>query len=117
MRSPQRGQIFLLKGDSVGKKRPILVVSPTHLNGGIYLLGVPFYSQQVEKRRTHPTCVFFAAGEFGLDRDCVAKADEVHIFKISELHVSEGPVAEVDASRMELVSTALCYSLGIVPPK
>ena len=115
MKSPQRGQIFRLKSDAVGKPRPVLIVSPTHLNGGTYLTAIPFFGEQVQKRRALRTCVFFAKGEFGLEKDCVAKADDVTQFKFSELRISEGPIGTVDDERMEEVSEALCYALGITP--
>jgi mRNA-degrading endonuclease toxin of MazEF toxin-antitoxin module len=76
MRSPKRGEIFRLKGDSVGKPRPVLIVSRTEVNGGIYVI-VPFFSEQLAKRKALAQCVFFASGEFGLEKDCVAKTDEV----------------------------------------
>jgi len=113
MQSPRRGQIYRLKSDNVGKPRPVLIVSPVELNGGSYLSGVPFTSQQLEKRRTLRQCVWFAAGEFGLTSDCVVKADEVGFYKISDLRISEGPLGQVDETKMRLVSAALCYALGI----
>ena len=113
MRSLRRGQIYRLKSDSVGKQRPVLIVSPAKLNGGIYVSAVPFYSQQLEKHRSHRSCVYFAAGEFGLDLDCVVKTDEVSHYKISELRISDGEVGQVDSERMLLVNQALCFSLGI----
>ena len=69
MRSPRRGEIYRLKTDPASKPRPLLIVSPVHLNGGLYVSGVPFYSQQVEKRRSFRTCVFFATSEFGLEKE------------------------------------------------
>lgn len=117
MRSPRRGEIYRLQADRADKPRPVLVVSPVHLNGGIYLSAVPFYSSQVEKRRTLKTCVFFAKGEFGLEKDCVAKADEVSMYRISELRVREGATGTVDDQRMKDVSDALCVALGISLPQ
>lgn len=113
MRSLRRGQIFRLKSDSVGKPRPVLIVSPAQLNVGIYINAIPFYSQQLDKRRGQAWCVFFQADEFGLEADCVAKADEVAQFKISELQIAEGELGQVDTARMALVDRALCFALGI----
>ena len=115
MRSPRRGEIYLLKGDKVGKNRPVLVVSPLQLNGGFSVLAVPFYSQQLARRASMSTCVYFASGEFGLNANCVAKTDEVSIYRISELSVSDGPIGTVDDVRMEEVSGAMSVSLGITP--
>lgn len=113
MRSLRRGQIYRLKSDNVGKQRPVLIISPAKLNGGIYVSAAPFYSGQLDKRRHLASCVFFTAGEFGLDADCVLKTDEVTQFKISELQISEGAVGEVDPARMAQVDKSLCFSLGI----
>lgn len=115
MKSPQRGQIFRLKTDSVGKPRPVLIVSPAHLNGGTYLTAVPFYSDQAQTKRSYRQCVFFARGEYGLEKDCVAKADEVSLYKFSELRIAEGQLGLVDGERMEEISIALSYALGITP--
>ncbi len=117
MRSPKRGQIFRLKSDLVGKPRPVVVVSPTHLNGGNSLLAVPFFGGQIERRKLLRTCVFFKAGESGLEKDCVAKADNVSLFRLSELRMVEGPVGEVTLARMDAISAALAYSLGILLPQ
>lgn len=113
MRSPRRGQVFRLKADAVGKPRPVLVVSIDALNGGLYVTTVPFYGEQVEKRRHLKTCVFFSQGEFGFEKDCVAKADEVTMVRISELRTAEGSLAELDEITMRKISDALAYCLGI----
>lgn len=113
MRSPRRGQIFRLKSDAAGKKRPVLIVSRNELNGGIYVLAAPFYSEQIEKRRQLRQCVLFQSGEYGLDKTCVLKADEVSLFKISELRIAEGAIGELDEPRLRLVATALAYALGL----
>jgi mRNA-degrading endonuclease toxin of MazEF toxin-antitoxin module len=113
MRSPRRGQIYRRKSDEVGKPRRVLVVSRTELNGGFYVVVAPFYGEQVEKRAKWPQCVHFQNGEFGLDKECVLKADEVTLLKFSDLRISEGPVGEVDESRMKDVSRALAYALGL----
>jgi len=47
----QRGQVLLTKPDEFGKQRPVVVVSRDQLNNGDAVLVVPFYSQQLEKRR------------------------------------------------------------------
>lgn len=52
MRSPRRGEIYRLKSDAVGKPRPVLIVSRNELNSGIYVVAIPYYSEQVESRRT-----------------------------------------------------------------
>lgn len=112
MQSPNRGQILLMKKDSVGKERPILLVSPHFLNGGYFVRGVPFTSQQIDKRKAWETCVFFQRGEFGLELDCVAMTSELAEFRISEFQPGK-VIGVVDDIRMLEVSKALCCSLGI----
>ena len=113
MQSHQRGQILILK-DAAGprKERPILVVSPRHLNGGSTLRGVPFGSQNLEEKKKFATCVMFLEGEFGLDKDCATNASQLAEFKISEF--KPGAVAgTVSDERMLEVSKSLCTALGI----
>jgi mRNA-degrading endonuclease toxin of MazEF toxin-antitoxin module len=113
MQSHQRGQILILK-DAAGprKERPILVVSPKHLNGGDTIRGIPFGSQNLEEKRKFPTCVHFAQGEFGLDKDCASNASQLAEFKVNEF--KPGVVAGVVSDeRMLLISRSLCAALGI----
>ena len=113
MKSPQRGQVFLLKADSEGKKRPVLIVSPINLNAGNAVSAVPFYSQNTAERRKKPYCVFFEQGECGLDKDCVAKTDEVSRYRLNEFDSPFKPLGEATTAKMQEISQALCYSLGI----
>ena len=73
---------------------------------------MPFYSQQLEKKRG-PENVLFSAGEFGLDKDCVATTSQVSRYKISELRMTDGFVGTVDDDRMKKIDEALRYSLGL----
>lgn len=113
MRTPRRGELYLLKSDAVGKARPVLIMSRTELNKGSYCLVVPLYSSQFENRKHLRTCVVFQAGEFGLACDCVAKTDEVTQHKLVDIRLGNGPLGIVPADRMQLVSDAVGYSLGI----
>jgi mRNA-degrading endonuclease toxin of MazEF toxin-antitoxin module len=113
MRTPRRGCIYRLKSDRVGKTRPVLIVSPTAHNKGAWCLAAPFYSEQIETRRKFPFCVVFAEGEFGLEKECALKLDEVSLFKQSELRLADGMVGEVSDERMQDVDRALLSALGI----
>lgn len=112
MQSHQRGLILFLKDGARKEHRPVLVVSPKNLNGGDTIRGVPFGSQQIEYRKTLPTCVHFSQGEFGLEKECHALSQFLAEFKLSEFKpgLSEGPVSE---EKMLEVSKALCASLGV----
>lgn len=90
------------------KERPLLIVSRDELNKGDTVLAVPFYSQQLEKRRKYKNCVFFAAGEFNLHKDCVAKCDEIAVYDRLELG---DKIGRIDAAKMELIVDAVRYSI------
>lgn len=116
-----RGELYLFKprassdgqlsidGNTFGdpeciKERPLLIVSRDDLNRGQSVLVVPFYSQQLDKRREFKSCVFFNAGESGLDKDCVAKCDEVGVFDRLELG---GKIGRASADKMEAIVEAI----------
>jgi mRNA-degrading endonuclease toxin of MazEF toxin-antitoxin module len=123
----QRGQVFWQRerrsggleddGESPGevpddgKRRPLLVVSRDDLNRGNAVQVVPFYSQQLDKRRKQKSCVFFAAGEAGLPKDCVAKCDEMGSIDKIHLDFSEGQLGRVEAPKMKQVVDAIRYCI------
>ncbi len=84
-----RGDVYWTKSNSE-QLRPVLIVSRTEMNRGSGVVVVPFYSQQIEKRRALESCVFFQAGDGGLKKDCVAKCDEIGIRDISRLDTRRG---------------------------
>ncbi|MFO1019107.1 MAG: type II toxin-antitoxin system PemK/MazF family toxin [Planctomycetales bacterium] len=94
----RRGEVYWLKPDATGKQRPVVIISREDLNGGHSLVGVPFYSQQLEKRTQQAWCVFFAAGEGGLTKDCVAKTDEVSMIDKLDVDLQRGPLGIFDAA-------------------
>jgi mRNA-degrading endonuclease toxin of MazEF toxin-antitoxin module len=71
------GEIYLAYGGG-DKYRPVLIVSRESLNRGNYIVAVPFTSTHFASRSTH--CVAFQAGEFGLDKDCVAQAEAISVY-------------------------------------
>lgn len=109
----QRGEIYKLKADGTGKQRPVVIVSRDDLNGGHSVLAVPFYSQQLDKRSQQAWCAFFAAGEGGLSKDCVAKTDQVSVIDKLDLELQSGPVGIFDDAQIQRLMTALKWSLQI----
>lgn len=113
----QRGQVFRLVSDSssgavdVMANRPVLIVSRDDLNRGSSVLAVPFTSQQLEKRAPLPWCVPFRRGEAGLDRDCVAKCDQVSTIDKTAIDFRRGPVGRATAKQMRAVVDAIRYCL------
>lgn len=112
MQPVQRGQVYrLTSSDPNIHNRPVVIVSRDELNGGHSVLLVPFYSQQLEKRTKLKHCVHFAAGEAGLDKECVAKADEVTCLEKTEINLKAGPIGSVKAQKMEKIVEAIRYSV------
>jgi mRNA-degrading endonuclease toxin of MazEF toxin-antitoxin module len=109
----KRGQVFVLKPDQDGKERPLVIVSHDVLNGGHSVLAVPFYSQQIEKRQKQPWCAFFKAGEGGLSKDCVAKADELSLIDKLNINIAKGPIGTFDEAQLGRLMTAVKWSLAI----
>lgn len=104
------GEIYL--APIGGKDRPVVVVSREELNRGDYAHIVPFTTQHLDERRDSPSCVFFRAGEFGLDKDCVAQADSLALFYIVELQTDSGPIGALDDEAMRDVIRAIGYVFG-----
>lgn len=93
-----------------GKKRPVIVVSRDDLNRGNYALCVLVTSAHLDRRRSLPNYVPLRAGEFGLDRDCVAQAEAVTFLDLSDLDTASGPIGVLDGDRLR----ALVHALGHV---
>lgn len=110
--NPQRGEIYRLKPS--GKNRPIVIISRDVLNAGHSVLAVPFYSQQLTKRKSQQWCAFFQAGEGGLPLDCVAKADEVSLIDKLEIDIAGGAVGRFDAAQMDRLLAAVKWAIQLV---
>jgi mRNA-degrading endonuclease toxin of MazEF toxin-antitoxin module len=106
-----RGQLFVQKPDNQGKRRPIVIVSHNTLNGGHSVVAVPFYSQQLAKRKTQPWCAFFSAGEGGLTVDCVAKADEIALIDKTDIDLAKGLIGAFDPAQMARLEAAIRWAL------
>ena len=74
----------------------------------MYVVVVPFYSQQLEKRKRKKYCAFFSAGEGDLDRDCVAKADEIAMIQKTDLQLSHR-IGRFNAAQMSRIIEAIRY--------
>lgn len=111
--NPRRGELYRLKGDDLGKQRPVIVISNETLNGGHSVVAVPFYSQQLAKRAQQPWCVMYSAGEGGLDKDCVAKTDEITLIDKLEIDLASGRIGRFSDEQIDRLVTALKWSLGI----
>src|SRR5687767_623900 len=106
----QAGEIYL--APIGGKQRPVVIVSRAEFNYGSYAVVVPFTTKQIDESSKQPNCVAFRAGEFGLDKDCVAQAEAIAQFEIAELDAEAGPIGRLDDERMREIILAIGYVIG-----
>ena len=64
---------------------PVVFVSRDELNRDNWVVAVLITSKRFEERSKQPNCVPFQAGEFGLGRDCVARAESLFSISCDEL--------------------------------
>jgi mRNA-degrading endonuclease toxin of MazEF toxin-antitoxin module len=57
--------------------------------------------------------VKFLSGEGGLDRDCVAKTDQVTVIDKLQIDVSRGPLGAFDGPQMARLEVGLRWSLEL----
>lgn len=109
----QRCELYWLKdgGTEAEKNRPIVIVSRDDLNAGNSVLAVPFYSQQLEKRRNQKFCASFNAGDGGLPKDCVAKCDEITLLDKDDIDFVRGRMGRFNGPQMERVIKSIRYAL------
>lgn len=110
---PQRGGVYLLPApEQDGKQRPYVVVSRDDLNRGGCCLAVPFYSKNLEQRRTRKYCVFLSADPArGVDKDCVAKADEVSLISVSAIDWKRGLLGRLKVEQMREIVIAIRHAI------
>ncbi|MEX0718842.1 MAG: type II toxin-antitoxin system PemK/MazF family toxin [Planctomycetaceae bacterium] len=113
--NPKRGELYRLKPDALGRRRPIVIVSRNRLNGGHSVLAIPFYSQQLAKRVAQEWCVAFDRGDGGLDKPCVAKCDQLSLIDKLDIDLAAGPIGTFDAQQMRRLIDAVKWALEIGP--
>jgi mRNA-degrading endonuclease toxin of MazEF toxin-antitoxin module len=99
------GEIYL--ADTDAGIRPVVIVSREELNRGNWVAALLITSTRFLLRSTLPHCVPFHAGEFGLDKDCVAQAETISYIAISDLHLDDGVIGTLDEPRMRDVIKAI----------
>ncbi len=99
------GEIYLAQTDA--GIRPVVVVSRDELNRGNWVVAVLITSTRFSPRSTLPHCVPFQAGEFGLDKDCVAQAETVSYIAVVDLDLDQGILVVLDQSRMRALIKAI----------
>ncbi len=109
----QRGEVWQTIGEVDNEEnkegRPLLIVSRDDLNRGDTVVAVPFYSQQLEKRKLLKWCVFFKRGIAGLRKDCVAKCDEIAFYDKLDIDWRHGKLGRMNVDEMNAVAKAIRY--------
>ena len=88
-------------------RRPAVVISREDLNRGSYTVVVLFTSSNFEARSKLPNCVPFSAGEFGLDRDCVAQCESITFLKRGDIDEEAGPIGTLSGERLRCLIHAV----------
>ena len=78
---------------------------------GDQVLAVPFYSQQLERRRNQPFCAVLDRGAGGLEKDSAAKGDEISYIDKDEIDFERGSLGRLNATEMQAVIRAVRYAM------
>jgi mRNA-degrading endonuclease toxin of MazEF toxin-antitoxin module len=70
------GEIYLADFEEI-EPHPVVVISRKELNWGNWVAAVLITSKRFEERSKQPHCVSFRAGDFGLNKDCVAQCESL----------------------------------------
>jgi mRNA-degrading endonuclease toxin of MazEF toxin-antitoxin module len=104
------GEIYLASTDA--GIRPVVVVSREELNRGNWLVAVLVTSTRFSLRSSLPHCVPFRAGEFGLDKDCVAQAETISYIAVVDLDMDQGVIGFLDEVRMRTLIKAIGHVIA-----
>jgi mRNA-degrading endonuclease toxin of MazEF toxin-antitoxin module len=96
------GEIYLASTDA--GIRPVVVVSREELNRGNWIVAVLITSAKFSLRSSLPHCVPFQAGDFGLEKDCVAQAETISYIAVADLDLDHGVLGVIDEVRMRALS-------------
>ena len=99
------GELYWANTDA--RPRPVVSVSREELNRGRWVVAVLVTSAKFSLRSTLPHCVPFRAGEFGLDKDCVAQAETISYIATADLDLDRGVIGTLDETRMRAVVKAI----------
>jgi mRNA-degrading endonuclease toxin of MazEF toxin-antitoxin module len=106
----QAGEIDM--ADTDAGRRPAIVVSREELNRGHWIVAVLVTSTHFATRSKRPHCVAFAAGEYGLTKDCVAQAETITYLAVSDLDLDSGAIGVLDELRMRELIKAIGHMLA-----
>lgn len=94
------------------ERRPVIVVSREELNRGHYVTVVPVTSAKLETRWHLPNCVPLRAGDHGLEKDCVAKAESIASLHQSYLDLETGVIGTIDVESVRNLTRAIGYVIS-----
>jgi mRNA-degrading endonuclease toxin of MazEF toxin-antitoxin module len=92
--------------------RPVVVVSREELNRGNWIVAVLMTSARFSLRSSLPHCVPFHAGEFGLEKDCVAQAETISYIAVADLDLDHGALGVLDEVRMRALIKAIGHVIA-----
>lgn len=120
MANVRRGEVYRRKvkpedRNDENKRRPLIVVSCDHLNGGTEVMVVPLTSKKIAERKSLSHCVHFHAREIAdeLQLESVALCDQIQTLKIFELDIAGRRLAVLPPEKMDEIATAIGVAVGI----
>src|SRR5262245_48185136 len=102
------GEIYMADLET-GGPHPVIVVSREELNRGRTIVALLITSAKFEARSKLPNCVSFRAGQFGLNKDCVAQCELLLALDVAQLDLEGGPVGTLDEATRRDVIRAIGY--------
>src|SRR5438105_1434731 len=93
-----QGDIYFCH-DERGKHR-VVIVSDEKFNRGSHVHTVLFTTQKLH-HKDKPNYVFFAAGEPGIDEDCVMQAESLELTPVRYLAFDQGLLGRVREAKLE----------------
>ncbi len=94
------------------KRRPVMIVSREELNRGTYVVAVLVASAGLDVRWNLPNCTAFEAGQFGLEKDCVAQAETITQVERSELDLATGVIGTLDPAALRNLIRSIGYVIS-----
>jgi mRNA-degrading endonuclease toxin of MazEF toxin-antitoxin module len=109
----KQGEIYFAYVNAPEAHR-VVVVSRDELNGGDYVVVVPFTTKRLARRKSLRNCVFFPRGTLGLSADCVAQTEAITAAPKENLDLDTGPLGTLNAEQMRDIIRATGYVLGAI---
>jgi mRNA-degrading endonuclease toxin of MazEF toxin-antitoxin module len=104
------GEIYIAD-HKTATPHPVIVVSPKELNRGRYVVAGMITSSRFAIRSTLPNCLVLRAGEFGLTKDCVAPAETIAPYEMTDRDLSV-VIGRRDDMRLRDLLKAIGYVMG-----